>query len=228
MLNLTATQRMVNALGGVDVRVEHPMDYDDNWGHLHIHLRPGLQHLNGNQAVQFIRYRHANPPNESWFSSMIARLHSIHPSKDPEDGDRRRVYRQQVLLRAMVTKAKSVQSLLQANGLIDTAMSCVRTDLTRTQIFDLALLFRDMTQTQLVSSQLPTVPYRTPDGKEALKMTDQNRHLYVEWFLDTAGNIASSSPRKKTSYDLSTAPSTVGRGVNHQNNNDQRAVGNTM
>ena len=36
------------------------MDYDDNWGHLHIHLKPGLQHLNGQQAMGFVRFRHSD------------------------------------------------------------------------------------------------------------------------------------------------------------------------
>ena len=56
---------MVDALGGVDVNVEHEMHYDDNWGHLHVHLKPGFQHLNGDQAVGFARYRHGNAGTRS-------------------------------------------------------------------------------------------------------------------------------------------------------------------
>src|SRR5947209_8040385 len=47
----------VDALGGVDVDVDRSMDYDDNWGDLHVHLRKGMQHLDGHQALGFVRFR---------------------------------------------------------------------------------------------------------------------------------------------------------------------------
>ena len=48
---------MVDALGGVTVDVPNAMDYDDNWGQLHIHLTPGRQRLNGEQTVGYLRWR---------------------------------------------------------------------------------------------------------------------------------------------------------------------------
>ncbi|MBV8264031.1 MAG: LCP family protein, partial [Candidatus Eremiobacteraeota bacterium] len=58
VLRLDATKNIINALGGIDVDVEKDMDYDDTWGHLHIHLKKGLHHLNGDEAVGYIRFRH--------------------------------------------------------------------------------------------------------------------------------------------------------------------------
>ena len=58
VLNIDSTKKMVDALGGVDVDVEHEMHYHDKWGHLSIDLQPGHQHLNGDNAVSFARYRH--------------------------------------------------------------------------------------------------------------------------------------------------------------------------
>ena len=35
------------------------MNYDDNWGHLHIHFMGGKKyHMNGEQAVSYMRFRH--------------------------------------------------------------------------------------------------------------------------------------------------------------------------
>src|SRR5665213_1828470 len=45
VLNIDATRKMVDALGGVDVDVPNAMHYHDKWGHLSIDLEPGLQHL---------------------------------------------------------------------------------------------------------------------------------------------------------------------------------------
>ena len=47
VLNIDATKKMVDAIGGVDVNVEHEMHYHDKWGHLSIDLHPGQQHLVG-------------------------------------------------------------------------------------------------------------------------------------------------------------------------------------
>ena len=41
---------LVNAIGGVDFDVPIDMDYDDPTQDLHIHLKSGMQKLNGNQV----------------------------------------------------------------------------------------------------------------------------------------------------------------------------------
>jgi LCP family protein required for cell wall assembly len=60
VLNYPAFQQMVDMVGGVRVDVPKKMDYDDNAGHLHIHLNPGVQTLNGVDAVGFVRFRHSD------------------------------------------------------------------------------------------------------------------------------------------------------------------------
>ena len=40
VLNIDATKKMVDALGGVDLNVEHEMHYHDKWGHLFIDSSP--------------------------------------------------------------------------------------------------------------------------------------------------------------------------------------------
>jgi len=42
---------IVDALGGLDVNVDETMDYDDNSGGLHIHLKKGEQHLAGSDVA---------------------------------------------------------------------------------------------------------------------------------------------------------------------------------
>ena len=82
-------------IGGVDLYVKssdclhyktgctgESLDYDDTWGHLHIHLKEGMQHLNGDQAVAYMRFRH------DWCSDPC------------------RIMRQQQVLRALADKVK--------------------------------------------------------------------------------------------------------------------------
>lgn len=49
--------RIVDALGGVTIDVEKPLDYDDPYQNLHIHLQPGVQKLDGEKALQYVRFR---------------------------------------------------------------------------------------------------------------------------------------------------------------------------
>ena len=95
VLRIDATKEFIAAIGGVNVYVKSSnclryktgctgdtLDYDDTWGHLHIHLKEGLQHLNGEQAVAYMRFRH------DWCSDPC------------------RIMRQQQVLRALVDKLK--------------------------------------------------------------------------------------------------------------------------
>ena len=50
--------KIVEAMGGIDIDVEKQMDYEDPSQNLFIHLKPGLQHLNGEQAMGYVRFRH--------------------------------------------------------------------------------------------------------------------------------------------------------------------------
>jgi LCP family protein required for cell wall assembly len=66
--------KLVDLVGGIDLDVEQAMDYDDDWGNLHIHLKPGLQHLDGARAIQYVRYRKSNSHHGCGDGSDISRI----------------------------------------------------------------------------------------------------------------------------------------------------------
>lgn len=53
---------LVDAIGGVEFDVPINMDYDDDskQNNLHIHLKKGMQTIDGNKAEQLLRFRHNN------------------------------------------------------------------------------------------------------------------------------------------------------------------------
>ena len=51
---------LVDAIGGVDFHVPIRMNYDDPFQNLSIHFQPGMQHLNGKEALKVVRFRHNN------------------------------------------------------------------------------------------------------------------------------------------------------------------------
>ena len=167
VLNIDATKRMVDALGGVDVDVPHEMHYHDKWGHLSIDLLPGPQHLDGNAAVGFARYRHPDAGKKP----------------TPEDGDERRMARQHILMKAMVEKAKSFANVAQAPHLIDVGMSSIRTDLTRTQLFDLAAIFRGIQPEEIQTASLTGEDFRGPDGAWLYRLYPDKAKAYVDWLV---------------------------------------------
>ena len=59
VIDFEKMQKLVDMLGGVYVTVPRQMDYDDNAGELHIHLKPGHQKLTGYQAMGYVRFRHS-------------------------------------------------------------------------------------------------------------------------------------------------------------------------
>ena len=61
-VNLNGFQRLVNAVDGVDFYVPCDMNYDDPTADppLSIHYAEGMHHLNGQQAMEVVRFRHNN------------------------------------------------------------------------------------------------------------------------------------------------------------------------
>lgn len=60
VINNNALIKMVDAIGGVEFDVPIDMDYDDKTQNLHIHLKKGLQNINGEEAEQLLRFRKNN------------------------------------------------------------------------------------------------------------------------------------------------------------------------
>lgn len=60
IIDTKALVQLVDALGGVTFDVPIDMDYDDPAQDLYIHLKAGVQKLDGKQAEGLVRFRHSN------------------------------------------------------------------------------------------------------------------------------------------------------------------------
>ena len=130
-LDFAGFEKAIDMLGGVDLTVDKKMDYDDNWGHLHIHLKPGPQHLNGQEAMGFVRFRHS-------------------------DNDLIRVQRQQTLLAALKAKLYQPQTLAMLPQLLDMLDAHLTSDLTTEQKLALARFVHDTPRGQIQMTTLPS------------------------------------------------------------------------
>jgi LCP family protein required for cell wall assembly len=170
ILRINATQAFIAAIGGVDVDVKSSdcfryktgctnerLDYDDNWGHLHIHLKEGMQHLNGPQAVGYMRYR------EDWCSDPC------------------RIMRQQEVLRALTAKLKGdrMNTLLHLGDLLGVFRKNVQTDFSDPELLSLAAYYQGIGPGAVVSNQVPyTSDVNLPGyGDSLVPDTDARAHL---------------------------------------------------
>lgn len=60
VINNDALIKLVDIIGGVEFEVPIDMNYDDKTQNLHIHLKKGLQIIDGNKAEMLLRFRHNN------------------------------------------------------------------------------------------------------------------------------------------------------------------------
>ena len=59
-VNLKGFIALVDQIDGVDFDIPINMDYDDPYQDLHIHFTKGPRHLNGQEAMEVVRFRHNN------------------------------------------------------------------------------------------------------------------------------------------------------------------------
>ena len=60
-VNYEGFRKLIDSVGGVDMKIEHNMDYDDPSQNLHIHFKKGeTVHLDGEKAEGFFRWRKNN------------------------------------------------------------------------------------------------------------------------------------------------------------------------
>ncbi len=58
MVDFAGFAELIDALGGVQVYIDKPLNYDDCSDGTHIHLKSGLQRLDGKSALDYVRFRH--------------------------------------------------------------------------------------------------------------------------------------------------------------------------
>lgn len=103
---------LVDELKGVDVDIPVNMNYDDPYQNLHIHLKKGVQHLDGQAAMEAVRYRHDN---------------DISVNTTYTDVGRAAMQRQ--VLTALAKKVISWNSLTKVKEFVDLFQTYVKTDL---------------------------------------------------------------------------------------------------
>ncbi|HCW51275.1 MAG TPA: hypothetical protein DGR79_04300 [Clostridiales bacterium] len=114
-VNSAGVARIIDLLGGVEVYVEEDMYYVDPWQDLVIDIKAGLQVLDGEKAVGYLRYRGGK-------------------------SDVDRIERQQRFLEALKHKLFSLGAIAKVPSLIAEIADCVDTNMTPGEMLSYARL----------------------------------------------------------------------------------------
>lgn len=136
VINTHAFQKIIDALGGIDINVEKRMYYEDPWdddGGLLIDLQPGMQHMDGKTAVTYVRYR-------------------------DQEGDIGRIKRQQKFIAACMDKLTSPSIIPKLPAVIREVISSVKTDLSVRQLLEFAGTLKESRKNGLKTDMVPGKP----------------------------------------------------------------------
>jgi LCP family protein required for cell wall assembly len=123
--------QIVDAIGGLNVDVDEDMDYDDNAGDLHIHLKKGEQYLTGSQVAGYIRFRH------------------------DALSDFARVKRQREVLKDMLNQISQPQNWAKLPRIMHFVHKDVQTTLNEQQMLALLEIYRNVPEDNIRSFTLP-------------------------------------------------------------------------
>jgi polyisoprenyl-teichoic acid--peptidoglycan teichoic acid transferase len=123
-------RNLIDAVGGVFVRVTEPMHYDDNWGKLHIHFEPGVYRMNGKQALEYVRFRGGS-------------------------ADQGRVRRQQIFVKEVLKRFQNPMLLLRAPRYAGVVLAGFHTNMSPWDLFSVLLEGRRLRWSNLRLISLP-------------------------------------------------------------------------
>ncbi len=129
VVNFEGFKKVIDALGGVDIYVEEPMYYHSKRGDVIIDIEPGLQHFDGEKALEYARFR----------SDQYGDF------RESEDGSLHgRLIRQQELVQALIEQSKSWNTIWRLPTIAEAVGDAVYTNMTTSQITKIALTMKNI------------------------------------------------------------------------------------
>lgn len=129
VLNFKAFSDAVDALGGVDVNASQNMCYRDTADGTNINIKEGPQHLNGDEALDYVRYRKSNCD-----------------PKTPASDDFSRNQRQNEVLQSMIDQMKSLGGVLRIGKVVGAVSDNITTTVESDQVKNFISAYWDISK----------------------------------------------------------------------------------
>ncbi|MDJ0633772.1 MAG: LCP family protein [Xenococcaceae cyanobacterium MO_188.B29] len=185
-LNIQGVEKLIDALGGVTVDVPKDMKYTDFSQHLYINLKKGKQHLDGDKATQFLRFRYDTY------------------------GDISRIQRQQMLMRSVVEQTLKPATIVKVPQILSVIQSHLDTDLTIKELMALGNFASKTERSDVQMFMLPGdfsgdgktgVSYWLPNDRKIAEIMTQHFEVVPEDYADSLDNSYS-----RNSYETDSSP----------------------
>lgn len=167
LVDYSLFSKIVDMMGGIPVTVDKPLDYDDSWGKLHIHLKPGPQIVNGSQCLGLVRYRKSNDGHG--------------------DTDQERIARQQMVLASTKAKLASPRTLMILPDIFSTVTQQTQTTLSVPQALCLANFARSLGAGKMRMEVLPSTPTRSALRIDKLKARQLVNEMFSPGLVKKSG-----------------------------------------
>ena len=164
-VDLQSFVALVDAIQGVDFDIPVDMDYDDPYQDLAIHFTKGRQHLNGEDALKVVRFRHNND-GTGYGNEDIGRMQT-----------------QQAFLKAVAKQTLTVSNLDKLDDFVRIFEKHVQTDLTLGNLAWLGKAAVGIGAEHIDFSTLPgewKSPYIYLDQAAVLELVNAHLNPYLE------------------------------------------------
>jgi len=141
VVDTEALIKVVDAIDGVEFNVPINMDYDDSSQDLHIHLKEGVQVLDGEKAENLVRFRHNND-GTSYPASY-------------GDNDVGRMRTQREFITEVAKKTLQVKNIVKIREFIDIAYEYIQTNITISVMKDYVPYAIDFNMENIKTGTLP-------------------------------------------------------------------------
>jgi LCP family protein required for cell wall assembly len=195
-INMDGFKKVIDALGGVDIQVDKRMYYYDPYdeGEVDndglIDLKPGMQHMDGNIALEYVRFRH------------------------DEMGDIGRIERQQKFAKALLADVITPAVIPKVPSVIKEANTVFKTDMPISEMLNVATIMNDAYKQGLKTEMAPGKPvyiddlsYWLPDITATRKQIAQIQGITIDdKYLASARNLASQYEKSLLKSKVIDAP----------------------
>lgn len=172
LVKTEALIELVDAIGGVEFDVPIDMNYDDPYQNLHIHLKKGIQKIDGNKAEQLLRFRH----NSDYTTYPV----------EYGDNDLGRMRTQREFITAVLKQTLKPSNIFKIGQILEVANKNLITNLELSFIKDYVPYAVEFSTENLYTA---TLPGTTPDLKDTNNVSifvvnkSETKKMIQEMFL---------------------------------------------
>ena len=141
LVDTKALKELVKIIGEVEFEVPIDMDYDDDSQDLHIHLKAGIQKLDGDKVEQVVRFRHNNDGTTYSYKYGI------------EDYGRMRTQRE--LIKTVIKQTIQLKNVKEIGRIMDLAKDYVQTNMKFSDLEDYIPYIVNIDVNSIQTEQLP-------------------------------------------------------------------------